>query len=109
MSTLKKKRPVNKKPPENPEPKVKVGVAWYKREQWQLLRDVSLDREEMEATYTEWKKDAEKALEQLQQGGLDVVKVHVEIEDLLDWCLEQNIPVNATVRSRYAAHKLQKN
>ena len=107
MSAVKKTKPVKTKFLVNREPKVKVGIAWYKRDQWQLLLDVSVDRDELEATYAEWKKDAEKAVEQLRQGGLDVVKVNVRIEELLDWCQSQNLPVNATARSKFAAHKLQ--
>ena len=107
MSVVDKKKPVKKKSLENPEPKVKVGIAWYKRDQWQLLRNVSADRDDLEETYTEWKKDAEKALDQLRQGGPEVVKVNVKVEELLDWCLGQNIPVNANARSKYAAYQLQ--
>ena len=65
-----------------------------------------MDRDELEATYAEWKKDSEKVLEQLCQGGLDVVRVNVKIEELLDWCQSQNRPVNAAARSKFAAYKL---
>jgi diphthamide synthase (EF-2-diphthine--ammonia ligase) len=108
MSTPKKKMSVEKKAPVNGEPKIKVGIAWFQRDQWQLLANVSVDRDELEGTYAQWKRNAEKALEQLRQGGLDVVKVHVKIEELMDWCLSQNIPLDANARSRYAAEKLQK-
>ena len=107
MSEVKKKKSVTKKLPVKRTPKTKVGIAWYKRDQWQLLLNVSVDRDELEATYTDWEKDAEKALKQLRQGGLEVVKVPVEIEELLDWCQSRNVPVNGNARSQYAAYKLQ--
>ena len=109
MSAEQKKKPGMKKSPVNRIHKTKVGIAWYGPDQWQHLLDVSVDRNDLEATYAEWEQDAERALKQLRQGGLEVVKVHVKIEDLLDWCLEQNVPVNANARSRYMAYKLQKN
>ena len=46
-------------------------------------------------------------MKQLQEGGLEVVKVPVKIEELLDWCIGQNVPVNANARSQFAAYKLQ--
>ena len=53
MSDVNKRKPKTKKIPINRNPKTKVGIAWYKREQWQLLLDVSMDRDDLEATYAE--------------------------------------------------------
>jgi len=107
MSAEKKKKPSSTKPLVKRVVKTKVGIAWYTPDQWQLLLDISADRDDLEATYAEWERDAKKALRQLRQGGLNVVKVPVEIEELLDWCQSRNVPVNANARSQYAAYKLQ--
>ncbi len=107
MSAEKKKKPSSTKPLVKRVVKTKVGIAWYMPDQWQLLLDISADRDDLEATYAEWERDAKKALRQLRQGGLNVVKVPVEIEELLDWCQSRNVPVNANARSQYAAYKLQ--
>jgi hypothetical protein len=106
MGKQKKTKSRPEKSPQKPAAKGKVGIAWYKRDQWQLLLNVSADRDDLEPTYAEWYKDAEKTLEKLRQAGLDVVKVNVQIEELLDWCIGQNVPVNANARSKYAADKL---
>jgi hypothetical protein len=107
MRAVKTKKVIRKKIAVKPAPKTKVGIAWYSQEQWQLLLDVSADRYELEPTYAEWKKDAELALQQLLQGGLEVVKVYVKIEELLAWCQSQNITINGQTRSQYAAYKLK--
>ena len=84
-----------------------VGVAWYKPDEWQELLAVSVDKDELEATYDEWVKNAERVIKGLRRQGLHIVKVNVKIEELAAWCQSQNIPVNAEARSQYAAHKLQ--
>jgi hypothetical protein len=84
-----------------------VGVAWYRPEQWQRLREISVDRDELEDTHQEWVRDTEKAIRELNRNGIQCVKVTVEVEQLLSWCQSQNLPVNGEARSRYVAEKLQ--
>ena len=91
----------------NRTPKTAYGLAWYKQEQWQHLLDVSADKDNLENTYAEWVKNAEKALKQFQRQGMKVVKVNVDIDDLCFWCQAQNIPVNGESRVNYVAFKLQ--
>ena len=107
MRTEIKKKPSSTKPPLKRIVKTRVGIAWFTPDQWQILLDISADRDDLEATYAEWERDSKKALRQLRQGGLNVIKVPVEIDELLDWCQSRNIPVNANARSQYAAYKLQ--
>ena len=64
-------------------PSTAIGVAWYRPEQWETLRNVSVDRDKLEETYSEWLVEAERMVKQLQQRGLRVVKVDVEISDLM--------------------------
>ena len=88
-------------------PAAVIGVAWYRPEQWETLRNVSVDRDKLEETYAEWLVDAERVVKQLQQQGLRVIKVDVEISDLMLWCEGQRIPVDGEARSNYAAFKVQ--
>ena len=85
-----------------------IGVAWYRPEQWETLRNVSVDRDKLEEKYAEWLADAERVVKQLQQQGLRVIKVDVEISDLMLWCESQQIPLDAEARSNYAAFKVQR-
>ena len=68
MHTEIKKKPSSTKPPLKRIVKTKVGIAWYTPDQWQILLDISADRDDLEATYAEWKRDSKKALRQLRQG-----------------------------------------
>lgn len=96
---------VKRQPPsQSPTP---VGVAWYKPDQWQKLLAVSVDRDKLEETYDEWMLEAERVIKELRRQGLYIVKVDVNIEELVAWCQKKKIPVNGEARSMYAAHKLQ--
>jgi hypothetical protein len=98
------KRKLNRLEPGQPSV---VGIAWYRREQWNRLREISSDRDELEETYDEWVGNAVKALENLRAAGMDPVKVDVDSEDLLEWCRGKERPVNGQSRSSFVAEKVQ--
>jgi hypothetical protein len=83
-----------------------VGFAWYGPAQWQRVRDISSDADDLEDTCEEWLRLAEQKLTQLKAGGLRVEKVEVDSEQLILWCNERGLEINAQARSRYAAEKL---
>lgn len=84
-----------------------VAIAWYKPEQWQRLLDISEDRAGLETTHAEWEKNAVQSMKKLMRGGLRLVKMSVDVEELLQWCLAGNQPVNGETRATYAAEKLR--
>src|SRR5205823_11750763 len=93
--------------PKESNQKIVVGFAWYRREQWERVRDIASDAGEFEDTYEEWLRVAEQKLSELAAAGLDVKKVDVDSEQLILWCNEQGLDMNAQARSRYAAEKLR--
>jgi hypothetical protein len=84
-----------------------VGVAWYRAEQWQRLREISADRKELEDSYQEWVRNVERAIKELNRNGIQSVKVAVEVEELLKWCQSRNKPVNGEARADFVSEKLQ--
>jgi len=84
-----------------------VGFAWYRPAQWQRVRDISSDADALEDTYEEWLRLAKQKLTELKAGGLRVEKVDLDSEQLILWCNERGLEINAQARSRYAAEKLR--
>jgi len=84
-----------------------VGFAWYRPAQWQRVRDISTDADDLEDTYEEWLRLAEAKFAELKAGGLRVEKVDVDSERLILWCNERGLEMNAQARSRYAAEALR--
>lgn len=86
---------------------VAVGCAWYRRDQWQRLREISSDPEKLEQSYEEWVGNAERAIEGMREAGMRVEKVDVDVEELLAWCQTQGVEVDASARAHYAAQQLR--
>jgi len=85
-----------------------IGVAWYGREQWPRLLEISTDRDELEDSYDEWLASAGKTLGLLGSQGLNAVRVDIDTEELLAWRHTRNLPVNAKARTDYTVEKVQK-
>ena len=84
-----------------------MGVAWYRRDQWDRLLEISSDRAELEDTYDEWKAVAEENLVNLSQLVNKLRKVHIDVEELLIWCNSQNRAVDGDARTEFTVVKLR--
>jgi len=93
--------------PKESKQKLVVGLAWYRPAQWQRVRDISSDADNLEDNYEAWLRLAEQKFKELNGSGLRVEKVDVDSESLIFWCNERGLEVNAQARSQYAAEKLR--
>ena len=87
--------------------RVRVGVAWYSREQWAVVRAVATDPDNLEDTYEAWVAMAERALQELAQTGLRPEKVMIDSQALRAWCQREHRPVDAEARAAFAAELLR--
>jgi hypothetical protein len=92
-------------PNESPDIMV-VGLAWYRPDQWQRVREISADEDNLHDSYLEWLQSAEARFQELRSSGLRVEKVDVHSEALTLWCNERGLEINGEARSRYAAERL---
>ena len=83
-----------------------VAIAWYRRDQWELLRAVSADGESLEQTYDEWIAFASKQVRDLEAKGFRVHKIEVEVNAFTKWCESQGRPMNGDARVEYALRGL---
>ncbi len=84
-----------------------LGLAWYRREHWAVLREVSVDADRLEKTWDEWLPFAEARFAALQQQGIRVEKIVVDIIDMAKWCREMGREVDAPGRAAYVVYRLQ--
>jgi hypothetical protein len=91
----------------DPSREVVLGVAWFRPEQWELLRSLSVDADVLEQTHAEWKKLALRTIQDLARRGVLARRVDVDVERLQAWCKAQNRPLDASARAAYAADRLR--
>lgn len=101
-------RKIRKKAGRPKKEKMVMGIAWYRREQWPRLREISTDRNKLEDTYDEWLANVSKAFDLLRSQGVNPARVDIDTEELLEWCRNQHLPVNAGSRSRFTLEKVQR-
>ena len=87
---------------------LRMGVAWYRKEQWELLRKISEDVDELEETYEEWLREATVGLKRMKDLGMEVEEVDVDVNELVAWCKQRGEPVNGSSRSEFAADKIRR-
>jgi hypothetical protein len=83
------------------------GIAWYRREQWALLKSVATDSDEIEETYDEWLEFAQRYLKEVWESGIDILKVEIDVEELIQWCQTNNRAVDGEARSDFVVLKLK--
>lgn len=86
---------------------VVTAVAWYRREQWSRLIEVSRDWVELEKTYDEWEAATLLAMERMQARGAALERVDIDVEELARWCQAERRYVDGAARAEFAALKLQ--
>ena len=84
-----------------------TGVAWYRPEQWHRLLDISVDRDELEATYEEWLIQAEDGFTEITQSGISLIKVDIDVEELLKWANDKGRIIDGNTRVEYTIEKLK--
>ncbi len=84
-----------------------IVIAWYRPEQWSLLKAYSVDKDVIEDTFEEWAEHAKKQFEGLQNSGMNMHKILIDIDALVTWCKERDVPMNSESRSQYAAESMR--
>jgi hypothetical protein len=84
-----------------------MGCAWYRAEQWDRLREISVDRDDLEETHAEWVANVEETLREMRKAGMLVQKVEVDVEELLAWCQASQLDVDGEARAQYAGEMLR--
>jgi hypothetical protein len=87
---------------------VRIGVAWFDREQWLRLTEVVPNRNELDDTFQQWERNAKKTLEDLERRRQLVEKVPIKVDELLAWCTLRGLTPNGKARSEYVIELMQK-
>lgn len=79
-------------------------VCWFKESQWDHLKEIVSDSENLGESYKQWKKGAEHNISLFRNNGGAVVKMRADTEKMLQWATENNIQLSSENLSQYAFH-----
>jgi len=85
-----------------------VVVCWYKKEQWDHLKEIISDPENMHDSYDEWEKSSEDTITQLRSQGQRIKKIPVDTEQMLAWANDNKMTLKSSNLSYYAIHLFSK-
>ena len=85
-----------------------MALAWFKSEQWDRLKAESADAEQLEETYELWLEAAQGTIDQLAQEGVVVQRIEVDLDELMGWCRDNGLTLDASARANFAAEKLRR-
>ena len=85
-----------------------VGLAWYRKEDYERLMAMFKDREKLPDTYEDWLAKAQNVILTLSASGLlRVEKSYIDPETFPPWCVKRGLEMDASARTRYAAELVQ--
>jgi hypothetical protein len=82
-----------------------IKLAYYREEDWKRFIDVIDDRETMFDTWDEWYKSFLNAKHGLMKEGFEVIRIVVDIDELIDYCRSQGVRNDGKARSQFVANK----
>lgn len=80
-----------------------MGIGWYAENDWSELLRVSVDRDRLELTWADWKRNADEMLRNLRARGLAVRVVPLDVTKLVAWCWRHGRVVDGEARAAYVA------
>jgi len=91
------------------EPARRIGLPWYRREDYQRIREMMVDRHNLAPTYESWLAAAENNESVGSQAGLHVSRILIEPETFARWCAEKSVEPDSAARRNYVAEKNSEN
>jgi hypothetical protein len=84
-----------------------VGVAWYRKDQWDRLRSLASDSDKLASTYEQWLATAETRFRDLTALGHRPRRIDVDVEVLWAWCCANGRKLDGPARAEYVAGRTQ--
>jgi len=78
-----------------------VGVAWYRKEDYETLLGMFTDSEVLPETFEAWHKKAKELMDDLDRAGQAYQKVYIDPKTFPDWCALQGLNMDAKARARF--------
>ena len=79
-------------------------ICWFKEDQWDDLKEIISDPENMGESYTHWREAAEKHINEFRRSGGVAHKMGVDAKTMFTWFKENNLEPTTPNLQHYAMH-----
>jgi len=83
----------------------RVNIAYYEMKDWDYFLSIIEDRESMHDTWDDWFKAYSKLKTHLFSEGFSVKEVSININELIDYCIDRKIKNDGKARSQFVRTK----
>lgn len=83
----------------------RIGLPWYRREDYPRIRDMMVDRHNLALTYDAWLAAAQNNEDVGRQAGLRIVRIIIDPNMFAKWCAERSIEPGSAARMDYVSEK----
>ena len=80
-----------------------IGLPWYRREDYPMIRQMMTDSHVLASTYEKWLAAAENNESVGRQAGLEILRVMIDPDEFKTWCLANGMEPNGAARTKYAS------
>lgn len=85
-----------------------TGMSWYYREDFENIKKILVDGENIGISYDDWLRRAENGYNHLVSNGQLVEKVYISSIYFPKWCEENNLELNSKARLRFTSEIVHK-
>lgn len=82
-----------------------LNFVFYNKHDWDRLMTIIADRDKMLPTWEAWHRDCTLQMKRFKAQGFHVRKVIINLDELVEYCKERNIPIDGTARSQFVQAK----
>lgn len=81
--------------------KHQAGICWISEDQWSRFLEITEDADRLEQNWQEWAEKTDEMIATFAEKGIHVIKVPVDLDELLAWCDANERPLNGNSRAEY--------
>ena len=87
------------------EPARRIGLPWYRPEDYQRIRAMMADRHNLAPSYESWLAAAENNETVGREAGIHISRILIEPEAFARWCTEKGVEPDSAARRDYVAER----
>lgn len=77
-------------------------AAWYRREDYQRIREIMDDGDKLPATFDEWEIRAKRQMADAARMGFTLESVILDPDEFIAYCRTKNLPRGSQARAEFA-------